>query len=86
MLADGLLDQQLAALDQPVIQSVVIVDVRCDKTLDALAAAQPGGLAEDGLRTGAEFPQARGVRLTQVQKAALQQVGEDVSNSILSLS
>ena len=77
MLADGLLDQQLSALDQPVVQGVIVVDVRRHKALDALAAAQSRGLAEDGIRPGAEFPQPGGIRLAQVKKPALQQVGED---------
>ena len=77
MLADGILYQQLAALDQPVVQGAVVVDVRRGDALDALAAAQPRGLAENGVRPGAEFPQPGGVGLTEIQEPALQQVGED---------
>ena len=77
MLADGLFNEQLPALHQLPVQLLVVLNVRRHDALDALAAAQSGWLAEDGLRPGAELPQPRRVGLTQVEKPPLQQVCKD---------
>ena len=77
MLADRLLNEQLPPLHQLVVQRGVVVDLRRDDTAYALAAAKSCGLAEDGVRPGAEIPEAGGVGLTQVEEPPLQQVGKN---------